>query len=420
MYTLTVRLKQHTPLLHFQPEQYGATLRASEVKPKLDRFLLYKLGLEERIKGSVDDIIKGGKDKAKDNNWLVGKGEHPSFNYKMRIVPNSMPIIEPIQQRFPCFFANMGDGTEQKQFSYADNGLTMTLSFPTPKEGRDRAVPPNLFEWISRDHKIAEFFFRYNFGTRGSKGFGSFYIDESDNLYVSPVNICKGPKAYRFFVKSTDERTLFEEIELFYKFMREGINYTNSRIPWSKRFYCKPLIWHYCKDVLGRGWEKKAIKTDLLQVDYSGDGAPDGQYYDVRDLFGLSSSENWRSYRTTISKEVKDIERMASPIFFKPIMDDGKGFFVYMNVNTGIKAVGLNKLKDAGGINISAQYGSITLDMPKDFSMVKFLKYFFEGDDYHFFKKSPKDDKGLVDDRYSNSSTCRTIKRIYDEIRQQQ
>ncbi|MFN0202536.1 MAG: hypothetical protein ACKVTZ_13510 [Bacteroidia bacterium] len=40
MYSLTFTLKQHTPLIHFQHEQAGATLRASEVKPKLDRFIL--------------------------------------------------------------------------------------------------------------------------------------------------------------------------------------------------------------------------------------------------------------------------------------------------------------------------------------------------------------------------------------------
>ena len=40
MKTLKVTLKQHTPLIHFQHDQYGATLRASEVKPKLDRFII--------------------------------------------------------------------------------------------------------------------------------------------------------------------------------------------------------------------------------------------------------------------------------------------------------------------------------------------------------------------------------------------
>lgn len=44
MKTLKVTLKQHTPLIHFQHDQYGATLRASEVKPKLDKFILERLG----------------------------------------------------------------------------------------------------------------------------------------------------------------------------------------------------------------------------------------------------------------------------------------------------------------------------------------------------------------------------------------
>ena len=40
MKTLKVTLKQHTPLIHFQHDQYGATLRASEVKPKLDKYII--------------------------------------------------------------------------------------------------------------------------------------------------------------------------------------------------------------------------------------------------------------------------------------------------------------------------------------------------------------------------------------------
>ena len=76
MHTLTVELEQHTPLIHFQHDQYGATLRASEVKPKLDKFILTKLG-----EGDYDT----GKNIAKDRGWLVGKGEHPALNYKIKI-----------------------------------------------------------------------------------------------------------------------------------------------------------------------------------------------------------------------------------------------------------------------------------------------------------------------------------------------
>ena len=45
-HTLTVKLKQHTPILHFQPEMAteGATLRATELKPKLDRYIIANYG----------------------------------------------------------------------------------------------------------------------------------------------------------------------------------------------------------------------------------------------------------------------------------------------------------------------------------------------------------------------------------------
>ena len=35
----TFKLKQHTPLIHFQHEQEGATLRDSEAESKMDRFV---------------------------------------------------------------------------------------------------------------------------------------------------------------------------------------------------------------------------------------------------------------------------------------------------------------------------------------------------------------------------------------------
>ena len=40
---LKVQLEAQSPIIHFQHDQAGATLRASEVKPKLDRFLLNKM-----------------------------------------------------------------------------------------------------------------------------------------------------------------------------------------------------------------------------------------------------------------------------------------------------------------------------------------------------------------------------------------
>lgn len=61
MNQLTAILKQHTPMIHFQHNESGATLRASEVKPLLDKFILTKLG---------NGDIREGRLYAK-NNWLI-------------------------------------------------------------------------------------------------------------------------------------------------------------------------------------------------------------------------------------------------------------------------------------------------------------------------------------------------------------
>ena len=39
MYKLEFTLKQHTPLIHFQHDQDGAILRATELKPTLNKFI---------------------------------------------------------------------------------------------------------------------------------------------------------------------------------------------------------------------------------------------------------------------------------------------------------------------------------------------------------------------------------------------
>ena len=55
MQRLIFELIQHTPIIHFQAKDMGATLRASEVKPKLDKFILkeYKKECKEKLPKSV-------------------------------------------------------------------------------------------------------------------------------------------------------------------------------------------------------------------------------------------------------------------------------------------------------------------------------------------------------------------------------
>ncbi len=79
-------LKQHTPIIHFQPEQSGATLRATELKPKLDRFLIEK----------VDNLpIKTTKD-----------GKRRYLDYKVKIEPNLSGSTK--IKKSSLYFGNMG------------------------------------------------------------------------------------------------------------------------------------------------------------------------------------------------------------------------------------------------------------------------------------------------------------------------
>ena len=262
MHKLEIKLRQHTPLIHFQHDQEGATLRASEVKPKLDKFVLTKLG---------NGNFNAGVDIAKAKGWLIGKGDHPALDYKMRIIDNPDNIIsmETNKKReykenneykdnqngfeiqivehgktmnkpdskirlvikdedgkryyakwrktdsriiydlktYPCFFANMGcdilDSNEYRKVTFAEEAFQMTIL----------TKHSALYELFNDSSKmiLSSFFLNTNFGTRQSKGFGSFYIDESEQLYVEPHSF------YRFNVpisKDTYQQCLIPNLHL--------------------------------------------------------------------------------------------------------------------------------------------------------------------------------------------------------------
>jgi hypothetical protein len=149
MNTLTIKLKQHTPLIHFQHDQDGATLRASEVKPKLDKYILKQLGWGDYGKG---------KEEAKTKGWLVGKGDHPALDYKMRIE------------------------TEGKRFEHKIKiiNANMIAVFYKGIIIRFLSINSDLIQEIKKN--VSDFFIVYNFGFRQSKGYGSFTVDNEKEI----------------------------------------------------------------------------------------------------------------------------------------------------------------------------------------------------------------------------------------------
>lgn len=300
---ITILLKQHTPMLHFQYEQYGATLRATEVKPKLDKFILTKLG-----NGKYHE----GINKARKDNWLIGNDNGSALDYKMRITPIGEKkegislISEKGPKSYAPFFGNIGDDTHLKDLVIYPQGVYLTIL----------TLNPNLQSYITKE-LICEFFAYTNFGTRQSKGFGSFYIHPKD-LYYLPINTFLGKSTILQSFFRTKEDSLFTDIDQFYKSIRSGV------YPFKKNQYVASAMNTYIFAIKKKNWDKTTIRKVI-------DGNPipnDAKLY--RDLLGLATLCNYGHKGGSISKEISNIERFKSPIFIKPISDTNNDFNVYI------------------------------------------------------------------------------------------
>lgn len=393
-YQLTFELKQHTPIIHFQHDQAGATLRATEVKPKLDRFILTKFG---------DGIYEDGVKMAKNDNLLVGKGEHPALDFKIR-VKDVTNLEKQVINGYPCYFANMGDGAN-KNLMMANKLNIDVFSFHS-----------SLIEKI--DKHFESFLLETNFGSRQSKGFGSFTLMKDQKLNILDCF------DYHFKLK-VDEKThsqndsillkgggslsdeekqimrLFGQIDIFYKSLRSGINRKGRE--GVAKFYIKPAIFHYAKDVLRVQWDKKSIKECYLEDDLEKQieehNHPDILTYSsqknhhhllLKDMFGLSSDENWRWYQANLKKSHSSIERFKSPITFKPIRTGNSEFFV--GIKTSI--IPNDYLDEVFNIEFG-RIKNLTLKTPKSFDWRDFFDY--------VIKRMP-----LLDERCSPNGSFKT------------
>ncbi len=341
------KLVQHTPLIHFQHSEPHACLRATEVKPKLDRFLIEQL--------EKDDRFGDGRWKK----WFVGDGSQQSFDYMMRITPNSERVdrtqsiengieraIARAEHRSPNaslheihknYFGNMASGnniqdtvqaiqeTFKESLFYKD-GLTLTI----------RCFIPELLTLI--DEHIRGFFMMHNFGTRQRKGFGSFTVDIS-----TKPNEPKGfdlvrkycPNAY--YCKLDDNVSadaLLDAVWVISAFLRSGFNRGEGN-------YVRGFVFRYFqreKNPLAN--DKAFVKQQVLHNVYN--EATRGEhlhpygnnvrYRYVRGLLG--TNENSRFCRAPnahtpvydiYTHSAEGIERFPSPLLFKPI---GKFVFI--------------------------------------------------------------------------------------------
>lgn len=338
------KLVQHTPLIHFQHSEPHACLRATEVKPKLDRFLIEQL--------EKDDRFGDGRWKK----WFVGDGSQQSFDYMMRITPNSEQVertqsieraIARAEHRPPNasfheihknYFGNMASGnniqdTIRKTFKeslFYKDGLTLTI----------RCFIPELLTLI--DEHIRGFFMMHNFGTRQRKGFGSFTVD----INTQP-NAPKGfdlvgkycPNAYYCKLDGNiNADALLDAVWVISAFLRSGFNRGEGN-------YVRGFVFRYFqreKNPLAN--DKAFVKQQVLHNVYN--EATRGEhlhpygnnvrYRYVRGLLGTNENSRFcrnprggtredRTVHNIYIHSAEGVERFPSPLLFKPI---GKFVFI--------------------------------------------------------------------------------------------
>jgi hypothetical protein len=401
-HTLEIFLQQHTPIIHFQHTQAGATLRATEVKPKLDRFLM------EKISGEKDVAKAHAFMKKEKPGWLVGKGkaEHVALDYRM-----SFEVQHRAGQqqgnwllkvdKYPLYFGNLGNENESNKHFIFHSTQSIKMSI--------FCLNNNLRKLI--DEHIDEFFALHNFGTRQTKGFGKFFRlpDEHSGTLAELLERQKKNYDYEFTVKVTQGHLdalrsdnivvddpkfyiLCKHIDLFYRTLRGGINEIGRNQ--TRLFYFKSLLFHNVKATIK--WDKRAIKENFFGAEQEAQrerlkeegrlsaDSPIGLNYQnksrklIRDMLGLSTEESWKSYGRTITKSEADnqgrelnankqeIQRVPSPITFHVFHQSENQYRVFLKFEP-IRILGKKFLIKGAG-------KPFDLQVPDAFSLHDFFK----------------------------------------------
>ena len=369
MHKLEFELKQHTPIIHFQARDIGATLRASEVKPKLDRFLL-----REYEKEIPQSVIKRGTE----------EDHRPSLDFKIKFI--SQNAKRESANKAPMYFGNL-KSDKPKRLVFDDNGVSMIILV------RDDTLRGLI------ENGISKFFLLHNFGSRQSKGYGSFTIA---NQGLSGI---RSLYKYSFEIKSKDYNDVLKQINYFYKSLRSGINEyrTNRDGKPVSLFYFKSALHYYTTTSLRKQWDKRSIKQYFLEDQlkeeekkYNTKETFDEDKLDFRDLFGLSSMETWKQFniiKTCKSLANKDIHRLKSPIQFKPIFVENKCmvFFDVFTEDVGFdeflgSKVTVNAFRKERGNQPASRFPNpikeaLELSVPEDVDLREVLDYIFSNID---------------------------------------
>lgn len=417
---LTWLLKQYTPYIAF--EHKDQTLRATELKPKLDRFILktFKTVGFARLFGEVG--ISGYKS----DEEFIKKVRLPiesenggtAFDYKARIAPIGENTLG-ISEIHPLYFGNMRtmDEEDKKKTSFYPDGIRLEIV----------CFHPDLLKIIK--NIIESFFLFTNFGTRQSKGFGSFYpfLGDEKNLDIKNAvpdksELMKKISRYQelpyyyttYGTKVLSERlnkiikrqkqhrpldqydVIMDDVASLYALMKSGVNHG--------RAYYRAYIYKYMHE-LGIGNEKAWMKKNKIAPIVQRKGnelkhehlqyADEKDYQYVRAMLGLSDHlsyitelENDKPKRGAKRRSIKIaecavkkesgseknksplIERYASPILFKII--DNILFIIPQEVDKRL----FSRSFEFSYENDSKKIIAKRINTPESFDIIDFMRQF--------------------------------------------
>lgn len=295
-YVMEFTLRQDSPMIHFQGNTPGATLRASEVKPKLDRFLTKwckRKGIEERKEWKTDQ-------------------DHNAYAYKMRIYAGGTKRSVP--GKLPSYFGDLDQ--QRTNLWYTDDVRLEILCFNEELRKVIREA-------------IESFFVLHNFGTRQNRGIGGFtlkqttpqkaeeiLVDWHDTITVYKMNFNRGTNAVE----------ILKSGNMFYQILKSGINHGGT--------YIKSYLTIYFleRKVRGNpapqliGGEKRWMKQNKIAPAIGRSASEpvnrmnvnDSRY--IRAILGTTGSiryQNGRGGTETIKISSDELERVPSPIRYK-------------------------------------------------------------------------------------------------------
>jgi hypothetical protein len=372
MHKLEVRLKQHTPLIHFQHDQEGATLRASEVKPKLDRFIKGSLKkLNPGIYGKYEKLIALIPD---ENN----KGNSP---YKLSIQLENETAIDKyvigsyIPNRQFDNYKIQGFKILDKTPYFADNkplkdGLNTADEYKLGLMLKENNFVTLVFrfwdtEWKNLFQEVIPMFFAVtNFGTRQNKGFGCFYPVDSNQKELEKGLMSFSPQAvYRSSQSFNNMKETFKEIDTVYKKLKSGDRRTDGEL---RKYFndMRPMI----------EWEKPFIQQEVSKISgqrVSINKKTDNKQF-VRALLGVPEIYEYPKHNSLkVQVKGEEIERYASPLLFK--IFNGYIYIIVDSINYSDKI--LNQKFNFEFKSEGRSYGeNLSLYTPKSFDVKNFLQ----------------------------------------------